>query len=163
MNLINGRLPLYCNTEVSGPYMNYAMHMKKEPQKKLTPGELKKFRTMLLRRRKELLSDVSCMEIETLFEERGDLSHMPIHMADMGTDNYERDFALGLIGSERKLIAEIDDALDCIENGTYGVCEVNGELIPNRRLEAIPWARQCLVCANLLSQRVNQRKNSRGR
>ena len=129
--------------------MNYVICMKKEPQKKLTPGELRKFRTMLLQKRKELLRDVTCMEIETLFEGRGDLSHTPIHMADMGTDSYEQDFALGLMDSERKLITEIDDALNRIENRTYGICEVNGELIPKERLRAIPWTRCCLACAAL--------------
>lgn len=129
--------------------MNYVICMKKEPQKKLTPAELRRFRTMLLEKRKELLRDVTCMEIEALFEERGDLSHMPIHMADLGTDSYEQEFVLGLVGSDRKLIAEIDDALDCIENGTYGVCEVNGELICKERLRAIPWTRCCLACAAL--------------
>jgi hypothetical protein len=80
-----------CNFEANRLSVNYVICMKKEPQKKLTPGELRKFRTMLLQKRKELLRDVTCMEIETLFEGRGDLSHTPIHMADLGTDGYEQD------------------------------------------------------------------------
>jgi RNA polymerase-binding transcription factor DksA len=109
---------------------------------------------MLLQKRKELLRDVTCMEIETLFEGRGDLSHTPIHMADLGTDSYEQDFALGLMVSERKLITEIDDALNRIENRTYGICEVNGELIPKERLRAIPWTRCCFACADSSGKRL---------
>jgi len=131
--------------------------MKKESKKKLTPGELRKFRAMLLQKRKELLRDVNCMEIEALFEERGNLSHTPIHMADMGTDSYDQEFVLGLVDSDRKLIAEIDDALDRIENGTYGICEVNGEPICKERLRAIPWTRCCLVCACLSGKRLAQK------
>jgi len=160
MNLIDGCLSLNCNFEVSGLYMNYAMCMKKEPQKKLTPGELRKFRTMLLQKRKELLCDVTCMEIEALFEERGNLSHMPIHMADLGTDSYDQEFVLGLMDSERKLITEIDDALDRIEKGTYGICEVNGEVIPKERLRAIPWTRCCLACADLSGKRLTKKGHS---
>ena len=136
--------------------INYVNCMKDGQKKKLTRGELKKFKTMLLKKRKELLHDVTCMEIEALFEERGDLSHTPIHMADLGTDSYEQEFVLGLMDSERKLIAEIDEALNRIKNDTYGICEVDGEPIPKLRLEAIPWIRCCLVCANLLSQKVHQ-------
>ena len=149
----NKNLPVNCNFEANRLSMNYVICMKKEPQKKLTLGELRKFRTMLLQKRKELLRDVTCMEIETLFEGRGDLSHMPIHMADLGTDSYEQDFALGLMESDRKLIAEIDDALNCIENRTYGICEINGELICKDRLRAIPWTRCCLACADSSGKR----------
>jgi DnaK suppressor protein len=63
------------------------------------------------------------------------------HMADAGTDSYDRDFTLSLLSSEQNALYEIDAALKRIENGTYGVCELTGEVIENERLEAIPWAR----------------------
>ena len=134
--------------------MNYVICMKKEPQKKLTPGELRKFKIMLLQKRKKLLRDVNCMELGVLLEESGDLSHTPIHMADMGTDSYEQELSLELMDGVRRLISEIDDALYRIENGTYGICEVNGEVIPKERLRAIPWTRCCLACADLLGKRL---------
>ena len=152
MNFVRRDLPVNCNFEVNKLSIN-VICMKKEPQKKLTPGELRRFITMLLQKRKELLRDVTCMEIETLLEGGSDLSHTPIHMADLGTDSYEQDFALGLMESDRKLIAEIDDALDRIENGKYGICEENGELICKERLRAIPWTRCCLACADSSGKR----------
>ena len=63
------------------------------------------------------------------------------HMADAGTDTYDRDFALGMLSSEQDAAAEIDYALDRIRNGTYGICELTGKPIERARLEAIPWAR----------------------
>jgi RNA polymerase-binding protein DksA len=79
---------------------------------------------------------------------------MPIHMADLGTDNYEQEFALGLMDGERKLLREIDDALERIEQGTYGICEGTGKPILKARLKAQPWARYCVDYARLLEQRA---------
>lgn len=77
---------------------------------------------------------------------------MPIHMADIGTDNYEQEFALELMDGERKLLREIDDALGRIEQGTYGICEGKGTPIAKARLEANPWARYCVKYARMLEQ-----------
>ncbi|MGH7971333.1 MAG: TraR/DksA family transcriptional regulator [Limisphaerales bacterium] len=63
------------------------------------------------------------------------------HMADAGTDSYDRDFALGMLSSEQDALYEIDEALDRIRNGTYGTCEVTGKRIEAARLEAVPWTR----------------------
>ncbi len=63
------------------------------------------------------------------------------HMADAGTDTYDRDFALGMLGSELDALYQIEQALDRIRNGTYGVCELTGKKIEQARLEAIPWTR----------------------
>jgi RNA polymerase-binding transcription factor DksA len=63
------------------------------------------------------------------------------HMADAGTDTYDRDFALGMLSSEQDAASEIDYALNRILNGTYGICELTGKPIERARLEAIPWAR----------------------
>jgi len=126
--------------------------MSEEKENKLTQDEIEKFRAMLLEKQNELLGNVFYMENGALREMRSDLSSMPIHMADLGTDSYEKEFTLELMESERKLIAEIDDALNRIEDGTYGICEAGGEPIPKQRLEAIPWARFCVVCASLLEK-----------
>lgn len=63
------------------------------------------------------------------------------HMADSGTDNFDRDFTLSLLSSDQDIVYEIEEALKRIEKGTYGVCEVTGETIPKARLKAIPWTR----------------------
>jgi RNA polymerase-binding transcription factor DksA len=64
-----------------------------------------------------------------------------LHMADSGTDNFDRDFALSLLSSDQDAIYEIEEALKRIEKNTYGICELTGKPIPKSRLEAIPWAR----------------------
>lgn len=121
----------------------------------LTQEELAHFQRLLLEKRGEIIGDVSSMESDALRKSRveaGDLSNMPIHMADLGTDNYEQEFALGLLDSERKLLHEINDALLRIEDGTYGICEGTGEPIPKPRLEASPWARYSVKYASLLEK-----------
>ncbi len=125
-------------------------------KRSLTSAETEHFRKMLLEKRKEILNNVNEIEGEALKKSRmdasGDLSSMPIHMADIGTDNYEQEFALGLMDSERKLLREIDEALARIENQTYGICEGTGKLIRKARLEAQPWARYCVEYARMLEQ-----------
>ena len=121
---------------------------KKKTAKKLTSEEILEFKALLLAKRKEILGDVSTIEKETLQKPRSDLSNMPIHMADVGSDNYEQEFTLELLDSERKVITEIDDALKRIEEGTYGICEGTGKPIERERLEAIPWARYSVEYAN---------------
>ncbi len=64
-----------------------------------------------------------------------------LHMADSGTDNFDRDFALSLLSADQDALYEIDAALKRIERKTYGICELTGKPIPGKRLEAIPWTR----------------------
>ncbi|MBW8034558.1 MAG: hypothetical protein FVQ79_02525 [Planctomycetes bacterium] len=85
-------------------------------------------------------------------DDAGDLSSMPIHMADMGTDNFEQEFALGLMDSERKLLEEINDALGRIVDGVYGICSGTGKDIRKARLEANPWARYCIEYATMVEK-----------
>ncbi|HUV65133.1 MAG TPA: TraR/DksA C4-type zinc finger protein [Sedimentisphaerales bacterium] len=122
----------------------------------LRAGDIEVFKQLLLEKRREILRNVNEFEDEALKQSRldasGDLSSMPIHMADLGTDNYEQEFALGLMDSERKLLREIDDALERIERRTYGICEGTNESIPKARLKAQPWARYCVDYARLLEK-----------
>jgi DnaK suppressor protein len=145
-----------------------AQKRKKTPTKKislpqtnetpLTAADIEHFKQMLLEKRREILSNVNEMEDETLKKSRlnaaGDLSSMPIHMADIGTDNYDQEFTLGLMDSERNLLKEIDDVLQRIEQGVYGICEGTGRQIQKARLEAEPWARYCVEYARKLEQGI---------
>lgn len=74
-------------------------------------------------------------------ESAQELAGYSLHMADSGTDNFDRDFALSLLSSDQDAIYEIEEALKRIEKRTYGVCELTGKAIPRARLEAIPWTR----------------------
>lgn len=128
----------------------------------LTAEEIEDFTQMLLVKRRELLGDVGHMQNEALDNNRqdstGDLSNMPIHMADIGTDNYEQEFTLGLLESERKLLREIDHALAKVQEGSYGICEGTGKLIGRGRLEAKPEARYCVEYARMVEQGLIRRE-----
>ncbi len=130
--------------------------LKKSP---LTKRELAHFRRLLLEKRAEVIGDVSAMEQEALRSDRGgSLSSLTQHMADQGSDEYEQSLALGLAESQRKLLKEIDEALERIDQGVYGVCEVLGVAIPKERLEARPWAKTSLEGARLLDRGLAPRR-----
>src|SRR6266567_9069334 len=74
-------------------------------------------------------------------ESAQEMAGFSLHMADSGTDNFDRDFALSLLSSDQDAVYEIEEALKRIERNTYGVCELTGKTIPRARLEAIPWTR----------------------
>lgn len=107
----------------------------------LTRKDLEEFKQLLLEKRAEIVGDVIGMEEARASGNGGDLSNMPLHMADIGSDNYEQEFTLGLVESERKLLVEIDRALKRIQDKTYGVCIISGTVIPKARLEIKPWAK----------------------
>ena len=74
-------------------------------------------------------------------ESAQEMAGYSLHMADSGTDNFDRDFALSLLSSDQDAIYEIEEALKRIEKNTYGICELTNKPIPRARLEAIPWTR----------------------
>jgi RNA polymerase-binding protein DksA len=115
--------------------------------------DLEHFRDLLLDKRRELVGDMSQMEREALRSSgSSNLSTLPLHMADMGTDNYEQEFTLGLVQKDRDLLREINAALAKIQNGTYGICEGTGKPISKARLEAQPWARYSIEHARQLER-----------
>jgi len=121
----------------------------------ITPRELEVFRDKILAKRREIVGDMSSMEREALRSGSGsNLSNLPLHMADMGTDNYEQEFTLGLMEKDRKLLRDLNDGLAKIQNGTYGICEGTGKPISKARLEAQPWARYSIEYARKLERRL---------
>ena len=124
----------------------------------MTKTELHAHRQQLLALRDRLNGDVSHLTDEALHgsggENGGNLSHMPIHMADLGTDNFEQENTLNLLANEEQMLAEIAAALDRIDNGTFGRCEeCHGEILPKARLKELPYTRYCVACARKLDQR----------
>ena len=114
---------------------------------------LARLRKLLMMKRDMLSGDVTTLQREALRKNRqtasGDLSNMPIHMADLGSDNYEQEFALDLIQNEELTLREIDEAIRRIDEGTYGICENCSKKIPLARLKAKPHAKYCIKCKML--------------
>ena len=104
---------------------------------KRVKAEWQKYYTRLLELREQLLHQMNGLAKESAQE----LPGYSLHMADSGTDNFDRDFALSLLSSDQDAVYEIEEALKRIERKTYGVCELTGKPIPRARLEAIPWTR----------------------
>lgn len=99
--------------------------------------EWQKYYTTLIDLRERLVAQMSGLAKESAEE----MASYSLHMADSGTDNFDRDFALSLLSSDQDAMYEIEEALKRIERNTFGVCELTGKAIPKARLEAIPWTR----------------------
>lgn len=100
-------------------------------------SEWQKYYKNLVELRERLMNQMSGLAKESAEE----MDSYSLHMADSGTDNFDRDFALSLLSSDQDAIYEIEEALKRIQRGTYGTCELTGRPIPKARLEAIPWTR----------------------
>jgi RNA polymerase-binding transcription factor DksA len=122
----------------------------------MTQAELDNFRQQLLALRNRLTGDVSHLTNEALRhaggEASGSLSNTPIHMADLGSDNFEQEFTFSLLQNQEQALEEISQALQRIEQGTYGRCEECHSAIPKARLQALPYTRYCVACARKLQQ-----------
>ena len=104
---------------------------------KKVKAEWQKYCQRLMELREQLHRQMNGLAKESAQE----LPGYSLHMADSGTDNFDRDFALSLLSSDQDAVYEIEEALKRIEKKTYGVCELTGKTIPKSRLEAIPWTR----------------------
>jgi DnaK suppressor protein len=119
--------------------------------------EMKVYKDRLLVLRARLRGDVTQMADAALKKNRMDrgseASSMPIHMADLGSDNFEQEFTLSLMENEEGTLEAIELALERIEEGTYGQCDECGVKIPKLRLNALPYAPTCVKCAEQLERR----------
>ena len=135
------------------PAARKSLTPRKKRKTRLSKAQLAEFREMLLTKRQQLLGDLSGMEEVAAGQKgSGNLSSMPTHMADVGTDNFEHEFTLGLLESEQALLREIDAALGRIEDHSYGICLGTGEPIPKARLKAKPWAKYTVEYTRMLEQ-----------
>jgi RNA polymerase-binding transcription factor DksA len=122
-----------------------------ERASRFTPEELEKLHQTLLEKRRELLDDVGSLHNEaTCMNSSGEStgsSSMPIHMAELGSDTWEQELTYRLLENKEALLREIDDALQRIQNNTYGTCQASQKPIAKSRLRFIPWARYCIEYA----------------
>jgi RNA polymerase-binding transcription factor DksA len=109
------------------------------------PAKWRKYFKLLIELRTHLTGQIDQHSEETLKrsskDDAGDLSSYGQHMADAGTDTFDRDFALSLVANEQEALAEIEAAINRIKNGSYGICESTGETIDKDRLTAVPFTR----------------------
>ncbi|HRQ91108.1 MAG TPA: TraR/DksA C4-type zinc finger protein, partial [Bacteroidia bacterium] len=138
------RRPLFAHLSNHAP--SPVSTQSKEKPKKLSPAFLKAQRQRLLDLRDSLVDQMSGVARDSLGrgEDSSDSSAFGMHQADAGSDAYDRDFALNILSQEQNALYEIEEALVRIESGEYGICQGSGELIPQARLEALPFAR-CTV------------------
>lgn len=119
--------------------------------------ESKDYKETLLALRARLRGDVNTMADaalrKTRSESSGDLSSMPIHMADMGTDAFEQEFTLSLMEHDGSTLELIEGALERIEEGVYGVCTECEAKIPKARLNVLPHTPHCIKCAEKVTSR----------
>jgi len=119
-------------------------------KKKFLKKDLKDFKKIVLKRKEEIIDDLKHISDDTLRksqkEASGDISGYAYHMADVATDNYDREFSLGLASNERQSLYELDDALKRIEDGTFGICDDCKGQITKIRLKAVPSALLCIKC-----------------
>lgn len=112
--------------------------------------ELKLFKGLLFKRKEEVVEGINHVSEDTLRKSQkdaaGDISAYTLHMADVATDTYDREFSLGLGSSERETLYEVNEALKRIEDGSYGICEDCQKLITKTRLKAVPHTKLCLKC-----------------
>jgi RNA polymerase-binding transcription factor DksA len=120
-------------------------------------SEAKVFKELLLALRARLRGDVNALADAALRKTRseasGDLSSMPIHMADLGTDAFEQEFTLSLMEHDGNALEQIEAALVRIEDGNYGACLECGAKIPKARLQVLPHTPYCVKCAEKVASR----------
>lgn len=118
----------------------------------LSKKDKEEFLQLLLEKRSEIIGNVKGME-DARNASLGDIAHMPLHMADVGSDNFEQEFTLGLMESEREMLREIEEAILRMREGYYGVCLESGRPIQRMRLEFAPWAKYCIDVARAKEKR----------
>jgi RNA polymerase-binding transcription factor DksA len=123
---------------------------------KLSKDTADKYRKLLVELRDHLIDGVNFLASDNLKrshrEASGELSGYSLHMADAGTDNFDREFALSLVSSEQEALYEIEEALKRLEHGTYGLCGNCEKPIRRERLEAVPFARLCIQCQSSIEK-----------
>ena len=125
-------------------------------KKRFAKKDLDFYKEKLFDLKDDVLSQIRDISKDTLMKSQkdmsGDISGYGIHLADVATDNYERDFNLSLVSNERRIVMAIDAALKRIEDKTYGVCDLCKKHITKSRLDALPHAKYCVKCKEKLEK-----------
>ena len=107
-----------------------------KPRKVFKAKEMAEFKDRLLTLRERVSGEYSALSRDNIAANQRDPS-----LSDQGTDTFDREMELNMMGSEQEVLFEIDAALRRVEKSTYGICELTEELIPKERLMALPYVR----------------------
>ena len=122
----------------------------------MTKADQEMYRRSLLTLRSRLSGNISHLTEEAFrtggSETSGNLSHAPIHLADLGSDSFEQEFTLSLLQNEEQVLEEIAEALGRLDQGAFGRCEECKGAIPKGRLQALPYTKHCVKCARKVQQ-----------
>ncbi|MFA6282354.1 MAG: TraR/DksA C4-type zinc finger protein [Candidatus Omnitrophota bacterium] len=125
----------------------------------LSAKELKEYKEKLINLKEEVMNQIREISEDTLMKSQkdisGDMSGYGSHIADVASDNYERDFSLGLVSDERKVLLEIEEALKRVENKSYGECVMCEKPIASTRLKALAYAKCCKKCQEKIEKEGN--------
>ena len=131
-----------------------------ELHEKDIPKKWKKYYKLLIDLRMHVSNEISLHTADTLKQNARDDSGNTSSPADLGTDSFDRDFALSLVSNEQDALIEIEDAILRIKDGSYGVCEITDKAIPAARLSAVPFTRYS-VQGQAEHERDQHRKSNR--
>jgi len=128
----------------------------KKLKRRFSRKEFNIYREKLINLKDDTLKQMREISQDTLMKTQkdmsGDISGYGIHIADVASDNYDRDFNLSPVSNERKIVMEIDEALKRIDDGSYGICQMSGKPISKTRLNAIPYAKYSKKCQEKLEK-----------
>ena len=122
----------------------------------MTKAERERYRSRLKDLARRMNGDVDTLREEAMQaqggEASGNLSNAPMHLADLGTENFQQELSLSLLEGKTGLLTDVSDALQRLDDGTFGVCENCQQPISKDRLDALPYTRHCIECAGRLDR-----------
>jgi RNA polymerase-binding transcription factor DksA len=122
----------------------------------MTRADLQRYRDKLEELAARLRGDVTSLRAEALRntggEVSGNLSNVPLHQADLGTDHFDQETNLNLLEMQGQTLGEVSAALERIRADTYGKCQECGKEISKGRLDALPYTPYCINCASQAQQ-----------
>lgn len=126
-------------------------------KKSLTKKELEYFKNKLLEEKNKVLEEMGDLHsknlMQSISDESGEVSRYSYHLGDTASLSYGREFSMGLAERQQKYLEQVDQALERIADGTYGICKVTGELIPIERLEEVPVAKYSVKGKEILEKK----------
>lgn len=137
-----------------------------DPHADSIPEKFRRYYKLLIELRNHLTGQLDQHTEDTLKrsskEDSGDLSSYGQHMADAGTDTFDRDFALSLVSNEQEALSEVEAAIQRIKAGTYGVCEITQKPIAKERLLAVPFTRHSAEAQKALERNRHRSRTQAG-